>query len=68
MFIEDTITGQLVIVLPLCLGQWSTGFALLLSLSLDWYGAVGVDVSYTLVAAVCYGVGALLEVYFGILV
>jgi hypothetical protein len=63
MFVENPVTGQLVVVLSLLTGEWYARFTFLLSLPFDWYGAVRVNADYALVAAVSDGFGVLSEVY-----
>jgi hypothetical protein len=66
VFIENTITGKLVVVLSFCFGERYSWLVLFFTLSLDWCRAVLVQVRDTLVAAVGDGSGVSLEVYLGV--
>ena len=66
MLIEYAVTGKLVVVCPLCLGEWLSWFIFLLTLSFDRRGAVLMQVGDALVATVSDGVGVCLEIHLGV--
>jgi hypothetical protein len=65
VFVENTITGELVVMFSFCFGEWYPGFVLFFAFSFVWRGAVLVYVRNTLVSTVGNSVGILFEVYLG---
>lgn len=67
MFIQDTVTGQLMIMGPFVFGERYARLALWFPFPLEWRGAVLVNTTYTLVTTVGDGIGVRFEMYPGTL-